>query len=73
MIKITNEKTVNEVIEPQIKGLIAAGVTDPFQAGYAEAICWTWNQAGLPFTEDVSALRKMVVDFIVHWDEKKAA
>jgi len=47
------------VLEPILKQIMTAGVSDDYQRGYAEAITWTWERAGLPSTVEFMAVRSL--------------
>ena len=51
--------SVRKVLEPILADILRRGVHDEFQRGYAEAITWTWEQAGLPPTVEFMAARSL--------------
>lgn len=51
--------TLQEALESNLKMIMADGVIDDYQRGYAEAVTYVWDQAGLPHTVEFMAARAM--------------
>lgn len=58
-------RTLKQVIGPQISKAAGGDRLDLFQAGYAEALCWSWQQAGLPTTPELITLRAMIMAVVM--------
>jgi hypothetical protein len=50
---------LRETLEPILREILARGVNDEFQRGYAAGIAWTWECAGLPTTAEFIAVRAL--------------
>lgn len=54
---IKSEPSARNVLEPMIGAILKQGVGDDFQRGYAEALTYAWESAGLPATASFIAVR----------------
>ncbi len=51
--------TIEQAMGPALKEIMRTGIHDEFQAGYAAALSWTWEQSGLPPTAETVGLHAM--------------
>jgi hypothetical protein len=58
-LKRRRAMTVEQAIGPALKEIMRTGTHDEFQAGYAAALSWTWEQSGLPPTAESVGLHAM--------------
>lgn len=54
---IRPEYSARCVLEPMIAAVLKQGVEGDFQRGYAEALTFAWEYAGLPATAEFVAVR----------------